>query len=65
VDFSPIIFALYNCPSIFQRLVGHTCYLSDREELYVHASLVAILFLVFTVILFGLRHRRIKKNKDS
>ena len=63
MDFHPIVLVLYNCPNIFERLVGYTCYLSDREELYVHASIAAILFLVFTIVLFSLRHHRKSKNK--
>ncbi len=58
MDFQSIVLVLYNCPSIFERLVGHTCYLSDKEELYVHAMLVGILFLLFSVLLFALRQRR-------
>jgi uncharacterized membrane protein len=61
MDLNPIILVLYNCPNIFERLVGYSCYLSDREELYVHASIVAILFLVFAVILFSLRQHRKSK----
>lgn len=65
MDFYPIIFALYNCPNIFERLVGHTCYLSDKEELYAHASMLGILFLVFGIVLFALRHHRKSKKLSS
>ena len=65
MDFNPIVFAIYNCPNIFERIVGDTCYLSDREELYVHASIVGILFIVFGIVLFSLRHHRKSKNRNN
>ena len=58
MDFQSIVLALYNCPGIFERLVGNTCYLSDREELYVHAIIVGVLFVLFGISLFAIRARR-------
>ncbi len=69
MDFQSIVLALYNCPSIFERLVGHTCYLSDREEMYVHAIIVGVLFVLFGISLFIIRQRRKSReylrDKDS
>jgi hypothetical protein len=58
MDFQSITLVLYNCPSIFERLVGYTCHLSDTEEMYVHAIIVGILFVLFGISLFILRGRR-------
>lgn len=58
LDFQSIVLVLYNCPTIFERLVGHTCYLSDREEMYVHAMIVGVMLVVFGIALFAIRARR-------
>ena len=58
MEFQSIVLVLYNCPSVFERLVGYTCHLSDTEEMYVHAMLVGILFVLFGIVLFIIRHRR-------
>ncbi len=65
MNFSSIFLMLGECPSFFERLVGSTCYLSDNEELIVHAMIVSVLFLVFGILLFGLRYLRISKDKDT
>ncbi len=62
MNFNSIFLVLYDCPGIFERLVGRTCYLSDTEELIAHATIVGILFVVFGVLLFILRHRRLSKK---
>ena len=65
MNFSSIFLMLGECPSFFERLAGSTCYLSDKEELIVHAMIVSVLFLVFGLLLFGLRYRRIVRNRDT
>ena len=58
MDFQSIVLVLYNCPTVFERLVGGACYLSDTEELYIHAMIVGILFVLFGISLFVIRVRR-------
>ena len=65
MDFQSIVLVLYNCPTIFERLVGYTCYLSDTEEMYVHAMLVGILFVLFGISLFVIRQRRKSREYRS
>ncbi len=64
MNFSSIMLVLYDCPNFFERLVGSTCYLSDKEELIVHAMIVGVLFLVLGFILYVLRYRRLSKNEN-
>jgi hypothetical protein len=64
MDFSSIMLVLYDCPTFFERLVGSTCYLSDKEELIVHAMIVGVLFLVLGFLLYVLRYRRLSKNEN-
>lgn len=58
MGFQSIVLVLYNCPSIFERLVGYTCYLSDTEEMHAHAMIVGVLFVLFGISLFVIRARR-------
>lgn len=58
MDFPSIVLVLYNCPTVFERLVGYTCHPSDTEEMYVHTMIVGILFVLLGIALFIIRARR-------
>jgi len=64
MDLFSVMLAIYTCPQLIQRITGEACLLSDRVEFLAHSLLAVMVFLIFSITLLILRHKRQQRDAE-